>query len=60
MPAFYDHDDAGIPRRWIGCMKASLITLSPEVGSGRMLREYVERLYAPAAHNRGGALSVEP
>jgi glycogen phosphorylase len=60
LPAFYDRDDVGIPRRWIERMKSSLATLGPEVGSGRMLRDYVDQLYAPAGRSRGGVLPVEP
>jgi hypothetical protein len=40
-------------------MKANFVTLGPFVGSGRMLRDYVDKLYAPAGRPRGGALPVE-
>jgi starch phosphorylase len=60
LPSFYERDDAGIPRRWVQRMKASLAALGPEVGSGRMLRDYVDQLYAPAGRSRNGVLPVEP
>jgi starch phosphorylase len=48
VPLFYDRPD-GIPRRWIATMKHSMISIGPAVLGGRMVRDYVERLYAPAA-----------
>lgn len=49
-PRFYDHDDQGLPRRWLQSIRHTLSTLSPELSADRMVREYVERLYVPAAH----------
>ncbi|MBP0456971.1 alpha-glucan family phosphorylase [Streptomyces montanisoli] len=40
----------GLPGRWIEMVRRTLVTLGPKVLAGRMVREYVERLYAPAAH----------
>ncbi|RDG37486.1 alpha-glucan family phosphorylase [Streptomyces corynorhini] len=48
-PRFYDRGEAGVPDRWIEMVRATLVTLGPKVLAGRMVREYVERLYAPAA-----------
>jgi starch phosphorylase len=48
-PRFYDLDEDGVPIRWIEMMRHTLKSLGPKVLSTRMLREYVERLYAPAA-----------
>ncbi|MBF9067421.1 alpha-glucan family phosphorylase [Streptacidiphilus fuscans] len=57
-PRFYDRDAHGLPRRWIQMVRHTLSTLGPKVLAGRMVREYVERLYAPAAEaNR--ALAAE-
>ncbi|WP_370060831.1 alpha-glucan family phosphorylase [Streptacidiphilus sp. MAP5-3] len=57
-PRFYDRDAHGLPRRWIQMVRHTLSTLGPKVLAGRMVREYVERLYLPAAEaNR--ALAVE-
>ncbi len=46
---FYDLDSSGIPVRWVEMMRHTLKSLGPKVLSTRMVREYVERLYAPAA-----------
>ena len=48
-PRFYDLDDVGVPTRWIEMVRHTLKSLGPKVLSTRMVREYVERLYAPAA-----------
>jgi starch phosphorylase len=48
VPAFYDRDDDGVPRRWIGIVKESIRTITPRFSARRMVKEYVERMYAPA------------
>ena len=48
-PAFYRRDDNGVPPRWLAMLKHTLRTLGPKVLASRMLREYVLRLYMPAA-----------
>ncbi|QNE74830.1 alpha-glucan family phosphorylase [Streptomyces finlayi] len=48
-PRFYDRDAEGLPERWVEMVRRTLATLGPKVLAGRMVREYVERLYAPAA-----------
>ncbi|MFE6174109.1 glycosyltransferase family 1 protein [Streptomyces sp. NPDC056464] len=49
-PRFYEHGQAGLPDRWIEMVRQTLTLLGPKVLAGRMVREYVERLYTPAAH----------
>jgi glycogen phosphorylase len=49
IPAFYERDAEGFPRRWIARMRASTSCLAPRFSSVRMLQEYVERAYLPAA-----------
>ncbi|MCC3778843.1 alpha-glucan family phosphorylase, partial [Streptomyces sp. UNOB3_S3] len=48
-PRFYDRGAGGLPGRWIEMVRRTLATLGPKVLAGRMVREYVEGLYAPAA-----------
>ena len=48
-PRFYDRNGSGLPDRWIEMVRRTLVALGPKVLAGRMVREYVERLYAPAA-----------
>jgi starch phosphorylase len=56
VPRFYDRSEGPIPRRWLERVKASMLSLSPFVSAARMVRDYVENLYEPAAV-RGGRMS---
>lgn len=49
-PRFYDRNAKGIPERWVESIRHTLSTLSPALSADRMVAEYVERLYTPAAH----------
>ncbi len=48
-PRFYDLDDSGLPFRWIEMVRHTLRSLGPKVLARRMVVDYVERLYVPAA-----------
>jgi starch phosphorylase len=48
-PMFYDRDDDDIPRRWLEQVRASMTTLTPIFSSDRMVKQYVEECYLPAA-----------
>ncbi|MGW0884118.1 alpha-glucan family phosphorylase [Streptomyces sp. NPDC002671] len=48
-PRFYERGRGGLPDRWIEMVRQTLTLLGPKVLAGRMVREYVERLYVPAA-----------
>lgn len=48
-PRFYDRSAGGVPTRWVQSIRHTLSTLSPALSADRMVREYVERLYLPAA-----------
>ncbi|MYS20074.1 MULTISPECIES: glycosyltransferase family 1 protein [unclassified Streptomyces] len=50
-PRFYDHGAEGVPKRWIEMVRHTLTTLGPKVLAGRMVRDYVNQLYAPAARS---------
>ena len=49
VPTFYDRDARGIPPAWVKRMRASIARLAPLFSSNRMLQEYLEKLYCPAA-----------
>jgi len=49
VPLFYERGKDGLPRRWINMMKASLFRLCPVFNSHRMVEEYWDRFYRPAA-----------
>jgi starch phosphorylase len=50
-PCFYDQGGRGLPQRWIEMVRHTLATLGPKVLAGRMVRDYVTGLYAPAARS---------
>ncbi len=47
LPAFYERDADGLPRAWLARVRASLRTLGPGFCTGRMLDDYLHRVYAP-------------
>ena len=49
VPEYYQRDDAGIPVRWVERMRRSIATTLWQFSTTRMLHEYTERLYLPAA-----------
>lgn len=46
-PKFYTRDEKGLPREWIKMMKASIISVTSQFNTNRMVKEYVENLYLP-------------
>jgi len=48
-PRFYDRDQDGVPTRWIEMVRHTLKSLGPKVLATRMVRDYVRKLYTPAA-----------
>jgi starch phosphorylase len=49
VPEFYTRDMSGVARAWIGRVRASMSRLTPRYSCNRMLREYVDQAYLPAA-----------
>ena len=48
-PKFYDRDEHGVPTRWVEMVRHTLQTLGPKVLASRMVRDYTEQYYVPAA-----------
>ncbi|HEX2241611.1 MAG TPA: alpha-glucan family phosphorylase [Actinomycetota bacterium] len=57
-PRFYDRAEGPVPRRWVERIKASIASLGSFVSADRMVRDYVDTLYEPAAR-QATALSWE-
>ena len=53
VPAFYQHDADGLPRRWIEIALASTATVPPTFSSHRMVAQYARQMYVPAYRDRG-------
>jgi starch phosphorylase len=49
VPAFYTRDVQGIPTAWVARMRESMARLTPRFSANRVVREYTERYYLPAA-----------
>jgi starch phosphorylase len=65
VPEFYDCDHSGVPHAWVHRVRESMCRLTYRFSSHRMLHEYVENLYLPAASayrrraENGGKRAVE-
>ena len=53
VPAFYDRDASHIQHRWLAVVKEAIRTNAARFSARRMVKEYVERMYAPALSKRG-------
>jgi hypothetical protein len=49
VPEFYDRDAQGIPRGWVARVRESMSRLTPRFSANRVVREYTENHYLPAA-----------
>jgi glycogen phosphorylase len=49
IPPYYERDSTGMPLRWIAVMRRAMATALWRFSTTRMLHEYTERLYLPAA-----------
>ncbi|MGV0718754.1 alpha-glucan family phosphorylase [Mycolicibacterium sp. XJ662] len=50
-PKFYDRNEHNVPMRWVEMVRHTLIALGPKVLASRMVRDYTEKYYAPAAQS---------
>jgi len=51
IPLFYERGSDGLPREWIRMMKHSLVTIASRYNTNRMVKEYFNKFYKPAAEN---------
>ena len=49
VPEYFDRDESGLPARWVERMRRSIATTLWQFSTTRMLHEYTERQYLPAA-----------
>lgn len=50
VPTFYERE-GGVPRRWLDMVRHTMTDLGQKATSDRMVRDYVTRLYVPAAQH---------
>ena len=48
VPAFYDRDVNGIPRRWLAIVRQAILSVTPRFSARRMVKQYAETMYGPA------------
>ena len=45
---FYDRDEHGVPQRWLQVVREAIRTVAPQFSARRMVKQYVQEMYAPA------------
>ena len=48
VPLFFDRDRNGVPHGWVVRVREAMKSITPRFSSRRMVKEYVEKMYAPA------------
>jgi starch phosphorylase len=48
IPLFYERDAKEVPHGWIAMMKNTMQTVIPQFSTRRMVKQYVEKFYAPS------------
>ncbi len=65
IPEFYQRNQAGIPAAWVARIRESMGRLAPQYSANRVVRQYAEEHYLPAAAayaaraHEGGKLGAE-
>jgi starch phosphorylase len=49
VPLYYDRDRGGVPHGWVSIIKEAIRAVVPRFCARRMLKEYTDQLYLPAA-----------
>ncbi|CAN5819822.1 alpha-glucan family phosphorylase [soil metagenome] len=60
VPAYFERDEQGLPGRWLTLMKESMASTIWQFSTTRMLEEYAEELYLPAARRAAASEGAEP
>jgi starch phosphorylase len=53
IPLYYAKPDGKLPLAWLQLMRESIRSVTPAFNTHRMVKEYTERLYIPAAKSHG-------
>src|SRR5688572_30711068 len=48
IPAFYARGPRNVPTQWLGVVRQAISTVTPQFCTRRMMKDYIERAYAPA------------
>jgi starch phosphorylase len=52
VPLFYQRDRNGVPHGWVRMIKEAINSIAPRFCARRMLKEYIEQMYIPAARKK--------
>ncbi len=58
VPLYYERDEDNIPHGWLRRVKESIRSIGPIFSTRRMVKEYANDLYVPAAHSGLAAAKV--
>ncbi|MEP6639895.1 MAG: alpha-glucan family phosphorylase, partial [Chloroflexota bacterium] len=58
VPRYYERDERGLPSVWVDQMRRSMSSTMWRFSTTRMLRDYVEKMYLPAATNARDTAAV--
>jgi starch phosphorylase len=59
-PLYYDRSgERGVPIRWVSMVRHTLATLRPQVQACRMVQEYADKWYTPAARSSAAVLASD-
>jgi glucan phosphorylase len=59
VPAFYHRDRNDLPLRWLPIVRQAIRTVARRFTTRRMVKEYVEQMYAPAIRGSGYEFTAE-
>jgi starch phosphorylase len=59
VPTFYERDSANVPHAWIAIIKEAIRSVAPRFCARRMVKQYVEKMYAPALERRIQLLNLK-
>jgi starch phosphorylase len=49
VPTYYQRDQYGVPHAWLRIVKECIRTVTPQFCAARMVKQYIEQMYVPAA-----------
>jgi starch phosphorylase len=49
VPTYYQRDHRGVPHAWLRIVKECIRSVTPQFSASRMIKEYVNEMYVPAA-----------
>jgi len=52
VPLYYQRDRNGVPHGWVHMVREAIDSIAPRFCTRRMLREYIEQMYIPAARKQ--------